>query len=1052
MSFTHLHVHSHYSLLDGLTKIDELISAAKRNGMTSLAITDHGVLYGAIEFYKKARAAGINPIIGVEAYIAPFGMASKTRNEDKVRRHLILLAKDLEGYHNLLLLTTKAHLEGYYYKPRIDRELLRTHSKGLIALSGCLNGELSKLITVGNFEEAQTIAREYADIFGNNNFYLELQRHPGLPQQENVNKGLLEISRKTGIPVVATADLHYLNPEDKKAQEVLVAINTNKELTDDTRLSMGRCDLSFLSGEAVQELFGDIPEAIENTARIAERCNLQLELGSLKLPRFPLPPKANSNEYLTKLCAERLGTRYPATDGQKEARERLDYELDVIGKTSFADYFLIVWDIVSWAKSQGIVVGPGRGSAAGSLVSYLLGITDVDPLRYQLLFERFLNPERISPPDIDLDFADTRRDEVIAYARKRYGEDHVAQIITFGTLASRAGIRDVGRSLGYAYSYCDRLAKMIPFGLSLDLALEEVQEFRKLYDTDLKAKELIDLSRRLEGVARHASTHACGVVIAPEPLTTYTPLQNAAQGEKTIVVTQYEMHAVEDLGLLKMDFLGLKNLTIIEHTLGLLKKRGSSLASLEGIPLDDAATFALLREAKTKGIFQLESEGMQRYLKELEPSEFNDIMVMIALYRPGPMELIPTYIARKKGQEPVTYLHPLMEPALKGTYGIMIFQEQLMQVARDVAGFTLGQADILRKAVGKKIKELLKEQKNKLVEGMKEKGISNVIAQKVWKLIEPFDRYGFNRSHACGYAMVSYRTAFLKANHPLEFMTALLNTRQGDLDRIAFFVEEAKAMGLRVLPPDINESFEDFTPVGEQTIRFGLKAIKNVGEAIIHLLIEERQAHGPFSDVLDLITRVRERNFNKKVLESLIKSGALDGFNDRATLFANIDTLLRIGQEVKQENNSSQGSLFGKTAKPTVRLQETPPLSLQEKLLWERELLGLYLSGNPLEKHRALFEKKLIPLEKVNDQFLDRKVFIGGTIEEIKKIVTKKGDPMMFLRLKDFTHSMEVTVFPSMLRDNDTPWREGNIAIIEGKVERRAGTLQVICQRLKILQ
>lgn len=1048
MKFTHLHVHSHYSLLDGLPKIDELIAAAKEHNMDSLALTDHGVMYGAVEFYKKAKAAGIKSIIGEEVYVAPYGYTSKTRQEDRTRRHLTLLAKNYKGYQNLLVLTTKAHLEGFYYKPRIDRELLRSHSEGLIALSGCLNGEIPRLILQGNFENAIMLAREYQDIIGKGNFYLELQRHPNLKDQEKVNQALIEISRKTSIPVVATTDLHYLHTQDQKAQETLVSINTNKELSDDNRLSMRQCDLSFLPLQKVQELFYDIPEAIENTQKISENCNLELELGNLKLPAFSNEEGMPPHHLMVKLCEKGLVKRYPTS--RDEAKKRLDFELSVIEKTHFSSYFLIVCDIVGWAKSHGITVGPGRGSAAGSLVSYLLEITDIDPLEHKLLFERFLNPDRISPPDIDIDFADARRDEVIQYAKSRYGEDHVAQIITFGTLASRAGVRDVGRALSYPYTFCDHVAKMIPFGLTLTQCLEEISEFRKLYDTDQKMRDLVDLSRQLEGVARHASTHACGVVITPTPLTDYTPLQYASADDKT-VVTQYEMHSIDDLGLLKMDFLGLKNLTIIEDTVNVIKSRRGEYVDLKVIPANDTPTFELLREGKTKGIFQLESEGMRRYLKELEPTEFNDIVVMISLYRPGPMELIPTYIARKRGKEPLTYLHPKMKSTLEETYGIMIYQEQLMKIAQDLAGLTLAQADILRKAVGKKIKSLLEEQKTKLLDGMKKNGISSSVAQKIWKLIEPFDRYGFNKSHGTGYAMISYQTAYLKAHYPLEFMTALLNSRQGDTERLAPFIEEARAMGIKVLPPDINESFLNFTPVGDNTIRFGLKAIKNIGEGIIMEIIQERQAKGPFQGATELLERVKNHTLNKKVLESLIKSGALDAMDERNRLLENLDLLLRFSSQMKTLVRQGQASLFAPTFRSTIHLESADPASFERMLIWEKELLGLYISGNPLEKHRRLFEKKLLPLEKITESFANKEVVVGGSIEKVKKIITKSGNPMLFVRIKDFSAELEVTVFPSLAEENGSEFKEGNIVAIQGKIEVRQGEPTLICQKVKLL-
>lgn len=1046
--FTHLHTHSHYSLLDGLPKIDELISAAKRNGMDALALTDHGVMYGAIEFYKKAKAAGIKPIIGQEAYIAPYGYESKTRPEDKVRRHLVLLAKSEEGYQNLIYLTTKAHLEGYYYKPRIDRELLKKHAKGLIGLSGCLNGELAHLILQGKKDEALKTAREYEEIFGKGNFYLELQHHPKLKEQQKVNEALKEFSRLLTIPLVATADLHYLHLQDQHAQEVLVAINTNKELSDDARLSMKSCDLSFASPETMRERFKDVPEAVENTQRVAQLCDLAIELGTLKLPEFPLEKGKDANEVLRILCKKGAGQRYGGE--RDEVKKRLDYELSVIKKTAYAHYFLIVSDIVNWAKREGIVVGPGRGSAAGSLVSYVLNITNIDPLAYGLLFERFLNPERVSAPDIDIDFADARRDEVIAYTRKRYGQDHVAQIITFGTLASRGGVRDVGRTLGYPYAFCDRIAKLIPFGYSLQKTLDEISDFRKMYDIDPKVREVVDLSKKLEGVARHASTHACGVVIAPEPLTHYVPLQHASQDDRTII-TQYEMHSVEDLGLLKMDFLGLKNLTIIEDALSVIKQQKGVQIDIDSIPLEDEKTFELLQKAQSTGVFQLESEGMKRYLKELKPTSLEDIIAMCALYRPGPMELIPSYIRRKHGKEPISYVHPIMKHALATTYGIIVYQEQVMDMATEFAGLTKGEGYLLIKAVGKKIKTLLDEQKEKFIQGCIRNKISRSIGQKTWELIEPFARYGFNKSHASGYALIAYQTAYLKANYPLEFMTALLNSRQGDIERLAFFIEEARAIGLEVLPPDINESLVNFTPVGEKRIRFGLKAIKNVGEPVVIAIIEERKKNGPFISVENLIERAGQPALNKKVLEALIKSGSLDALHDRKVLLENLDVILKFGQEARSLNNSLQGSLFAQSQRPRLALRDAPLVSSQERLAWERELLGLYISGNPLEKYRKLFEKKLLPAGEITERLANREVVIGGTIEAIKKITTRNGDPMIFMRVKDFTKTLEVTIFPSIIKETAYELKEGAIAIIQGKVELRQGALQLICRKIKTL-
>ncbi|MDP3991215.1 MAG: DNA polymerase III subunit alpha, partial [Candidatus Nealsonbacteria bacterium] len=702
--FTHLHVHSHYSLLDGLPKIDQLLDYVKELGMESIALTDHGVLYGAVEFFKKAKERGIKPIIGSEVYMAFEGMQQKRPNIDDKRSHLILLAKNEEGYKNLVKLITKAHLEGFYYKPRIDEETLRNHSNGLIGLSACLHGKIPQLILAKNIKGAEILALKYQEIFGQGNFYLELQDHPNIPEQKKINEELLIISKKTGIPLVASNDVHYLKSEDAEAQDILMLINTGADRNDPERLSMKENDLSLKTAEQMIECFKDVPQAIQNTQKIADACNFQFILGETSLPYFPLPKDKTADDYLKELCFERLEKRYPKPE--KEVLERLEYELSIIKQTGFAPYFLIVQDFVNWAKNNRIVVGPGRGSAAGSLVSYCLRITNVDPLKYKLLFERFLNPERISLPDIDLDFADRRRDEVIRYVEEKYGKERVAQIITFGTMAARAAIRDVGRALGYNYGLCDQTAKMIPFSFTLNEAMTKVKEFRNAYQSDEQIKRLIDIAKKLEGVARHASTHACGVVISKDPLENIVPLQHPTQNEQSIV-TQYEMHSIEDLGLLKMDFLGLKNLTIIEDTLARIYAVHNKSIDIENLPTEDEKTYKLLKEANTVGVFQLESDGMRRYLKQLKPTEFEDIIAIVALYRPGPMQLIPDYIARKHKQKEIEYLHPKLEPILKNTYAIPVYQEQIMEIARELCGFTLGEADVLRKAIGKKIKKLL---------------------------------------------------------------------------------------------------------------------------------------------------------------------------------------------------------------------------------------------------------------------------------------------------------------------------------------------------------
>ncbi|HDJ30610.1 MAG TPA: DNA polymerase III subunit alpha, partial [bacterium] len=716
MKFTHLHLHSHYSLLDGLPKIDEIIEYVKELGMDSVALTDHGNLYGAVEFYKKAKQAGIKPIIGCEMYQAYERMEQKRPHIDDKRYHLVLLVKNKEGYKNLVKLVTEAHLRGFYYKPRIDEEILAQHSSGLIGLSACLQGKIPQLIIANKIEEAKKTALRFKEIFGEGNFYLELQHHPNIPEQKKVNQALIRFSKELNIPLVATCDSHYLRPEDAQAQDILMLINTGADPNDPERLTMKSDVFSVRSPQEMMEFFKDIPEAIENTQRIVEECNFEFELGKTKLPRFEVPEGKTPNSYLRELCQEGLKKRY-GTSPRKEVIERMEYELSVIEQTGFASYFLIVQDFVNWAKQRRIVVGPGRGSAAGSLVAYLLGITNVDPLKYNLLFERFLNKERISMPDIDIDFTDRRRDEVIEYIAQKYGRNRVAQIITFGTMAARAVVRDVGRALGYSYSFCDRIAKMIPFGFTLDQALEKISEFRELYENDDKVRKLIDFAKKLEGCARHASTHACGVVVSNEPLDTIVPLQHPTQDEKTIV-TQYEMHSIEDLGLLKIDLLGLKNLTIIEDTLARIYKVQNKKIDIENIPHDDKKTFELLQKGETTGVFQLESDGMKKYLKQLKPTKFDDIIAMVALYRPGPMGLIPEYIQRKHGIKKIEYPHPKCEKILASTYGIPVYQEQIMQIAQELAGFSLSEADILRKAIGKKIKKLLLAQKEKFINGM----------------------------------------------------------------------------------------------------------------------------------------------------------------------------------------------------------------------------------------------------------------------------------------------------------------------------------------------
>ncbi|MFH1036941.1 MAG: DNA polymerase III subunit alpha, partial [Patescibacteria group bacterium] len=969
------------------------------------------------------------------------------------RYHLILLAKDAEGYRNLVKLTTRAHLEGFYYKPRVDHELLEKHSGGLVALSACLQGEIPQLILSKKLKEAEELALKYQKMFGTDSFYLEIQNHPNTPSQKIINDALIAMSKKTGIPLVATCDSHYLKPEDAEAQDILMLINTGADPNDPERLTMKGEDFSLKSPDEMSEAFKDSPEALENTQKIADMCNFEFELGKTKLPKYPsLPEGKTAEEYLKELCYQRLENKYP--EKSKEVIERLEYELSVIEKTGFAGYFLIVQDFVNWAKQNRVVVGPGRGSAGGSIVSYVLGITNIDPIKYDLLFERFLNPERISMPDIDLDFTDRRRNEVLNYISEKYGKDHVAQIITFGTMAARAVIRDVGRALAYPYSYCDRIAKLIPFGFTLEQSLASIKEFRQEYLEDPKAKKLVDFAKKLEGVARHASTHACGVVISADSLDNIVPLQHPTQDDLNIV-TQYEMHSIEDLGLLKMDLLGLKNLTIIEDTLARIYVVQNKKIDLEKIPLDDKETYRNLQKGNTIGVFQLESEGMQMYLKQLKPTDLEDIIVMCALYRPGPMALIPDYVAGKNKKKIVEYLHPKLKPILESTYGIIVYQEQVMKIARELCGFTLGEADVLRKAIGKKIKKLMADQKEKFIMGAKNNGVREDIAKKIWHWIEPFASYSFNRSHATAYALIAYQTAYLKTHFPVEFMGSLLTSERTDVERIGFLIGESKKMGVEVLPPDVNESLANFTVVpGQNQIRFGLTAVKNVGTNVVEAITSERKANGPFPSIEDFVNRVNSKDLNKKSLESLIKAGAFDRLAERNLLLSNLERLLEIARETQKNKLNGQKGLFeslGEQQKQSHNFQLSPaaPATEREKLAWEKELLGLFVTSNPLENFRQIFEKKVSPISKVKSGAKNKNVKVGGIISSFKKIITKNGKPMLFVNLEDLNDKIEIVVFPSVIERNPAVFQENKIVFISGRTDSRDGTIKVICETIE---
>ncbi len=1061
--FTHLHVHTHFSLLDGLAKIDDILDRAKELGMESLAITDHGVLYGAIEFYIKAKARGIKPIIGCEMYLTPTDLHSKDPSSaDRKRHHLILLAKNEAGYKNLMRLITIAHLEGFYYKPRIDKTVLRSHCEGLIGLSACAEGEIPAAAISGNMEKAEKLALEYQDIFGEGNFYLEIQHHPKFAPQQIANDALISISKKYNIPLVATNDIHYVNEDDASVQDILLCIQTNRKVEEQNRMNLMDFKLYLKSPEEMVAHFKDTPEAIANTQEIVDKCNLEITLGETQLPHFEVPAGETTETFLRKLTEEGMLKRFKPDDILKVHRDRMEYELSIIEKTGFASYFLIVQDMINWAKDQGIVVGPGRGSAAGSFVSYLIGITNLDPIKYDLLFERFLNPERISMPDIDMDFADDRRDEVLDYVRGKYGNDHVAQIITFGTMAARAAIRDAGRALGFPYDFCDKTAKLIPMFSTIADALENVKEFKDFYASGPDSKKLIDSAKRLEGVVRHASMHACGVVITREPVTEYTPLQKI-QGKKEGSVTQYSSSTkssyVEKIGLLKMDFLGLKNLTIMQNTLRILKKTKSLELNIDDIPEEDPQTFKLLQRAGTTGVFQLESSGMKRYLKLLQPSVFEDIIAMVALYRPGPMDWIPDFISRKHGEKSIQYLHPKLKPILEKTYGVAVYQEQVMQIAQALAGFTLGEADVLRKAMGKKIFALIAEQKIKFIESAVKLGTDRKVAEKVFAYIEPFAGYGFNRSHAACYALIGYQTAYLKAHYPAEFMAALLTSDQDDIDRVAIEVTECREMGIEVLPPNVNESFEEFSVIVDPEtkkagkIRFGLNAVKNVGHTVAHEIVEERKRAGRFTSLADFIERVESKDLNKKSIEALAKVGALEDLGERNQIVASIENILAHSKNFQKNKNSKQVSLFGELelAKAEIQLIPTYPATKKQQLSWEKELIGLYISGHPTSEYQSYIDSVAVPIRNVGRDLVGQEISLGGIISKVKKIFLKNQKTMLFATIEDMYSNIEFIVFPKVLEATGSLWTEDKIILASGKISDKDGSFKLLVDSAKVI-
>lgn len=1050
-SFVHLHVHSEYSLLDGASRIGNLVRAAKNMNMPALALTDHGVMYGAVDFYKTAKEEGIKPIIGCEVYVAPRSRFDREPHRDDYQYHLVLLAMNDIGYRNLTAVVSAAYLEGFYYKPRVDRELLAKHSQGLIALSACIAGEIPFYFLRSRDQEAYETAAWYKEVFGKN-FFLEIQDQD-LPEQRQLNRQLIELSHKLNIPLVATNDVHYVYQEQARLQDVLLCIQTGKNIRDPNRLRFPNAQFYLKSPEEMAALFNEVPTALTNSLAIAERCNYDFTFGKLHLPAYEVPNNEDTISYLKHLCYKGLEERYPNDNGV--ARQRLDYELGIIEQMGYPGYFLIVWDIVNFARSRGIPVGPGRGSAAGSLVAYCLGITSIDPLRYNLLFERFLNPERVSMPDIDMDFCFERREEVIQYVFEKYGSEHVAQIVTFGTMAARAAVRDVGRALGIPLNEVDRIAKMVPgeLGITLERALATNSELKEIYESSPIVKELLDTAKGLEGMPRHASTHAAGIVITKEPLTHYLPLQKNGDA----VTTQFSMQVVEELGLLKMDLLGLRTLTVIGHARKAIHENYGIDLDINEVPLDDQPTYNLLASGESTGIFQLESSGMRAILKELKPERFEDIIALVALYRPGPLGsgMVTDFIKRKHGLTPIKYLHPSLEPILKDTYGVILYQEQVMRIASELAGFSLGQADLLRRAMGKKKPEVLAAQRNRFIEGAVRNNIPQDIAMKVFELMEYFAGYGFNASHSAAYALVAYQTAYLKAYYPAELMSALLSSVSEHLDKMGPYLTECQRLGIKVLPPDVNEAGIDFTVSGGN-IRFGLAAVKNVGRAAVEAIIAAREEEGPFTSLLDFCRRVDSRLANKRVVESLIRCGAFDSIhkNRRQLLFI-LDTCFELAAQRQEDRRSGQISLLDmvpeKANEPT--LPDINDFSQADILSMEKELLGFYLSGHPLEPYAAIFKRKVThSLDKLSELPDGSQVVVGGMINNFRRIITRKGEPMAYITLEDFSGKTEVILFPRVY-DQGRSWLEADkVVIINGHIDKRDEGIQVLADKIRLLK
>jgi len=1054
-NFVHLHCHSEYSLLDGAARINDMINRAASLGMPALALTDHGTMFGVIDFYRAAREAGVKPILGCEVYLSARSRFQKEAKRDDSQYHLVLLAENNTGYRNLMHLVSSGYLEGFYYKPRVDRALLKECSEGLIALSACLAGEVPSLILQGQVEKARQVAREYREIFGPDNFFLELHDH-GLPEQKIVNEKLLEISKAEGIPLVAANDVHYLSRQDAGVHDVLLCIQTGKTVEETERMRFETEEFYFKTAEEMEDLFADYEGALSNSLKIAERCNVEKDFSKRYLPEYHMPEGKNPDIYLRELCYKGLETRY--SEVTSDIKERLEYELKVISKMDYSHYFLIVWDLIEYAKKEKVIVGPGRGSAAGSLVAFSLGITNIDPLRYSLLFERFLNPERISMPDIDIDFCDDKRDKVMQYVCDKYGQEKVAQIITFGTMAARAAVRDVGRVLAIPYADVDRIAKLIPVEpkMTIKKALDQSKDLQALYKEE-QYRNLLDLSMAVEGMPRHASTHAAGVVIAEEPLINFVPLYKTADSS---VVTQFPMNTLEDLGLLKMDFLGLKTLSIIGEALENIEKRHGETIDIENISLENDAAYELLSRGETTGTFQLESTGMRSVLRDLMPNKFEDIIAVVALYRPGPMEQIPVFVESKHGKREIKYAHPVLEPILNETYGVIVYQEQIMEIAARMAGFTLGQADLLRRAIGKKKMEILDEQRQLFINGCVENGYSKELASEIYDLILKFASYGFNKSHAAAYAMIAYQTAYLKANYPVEFMAALMTVYYSNSDKVALYIADCKRMNIELLPPDINESDTHFTPIGENRIRFGLAAVKNVGLGAIESIIEARKEK-PFVSMRDFVSRIDMRSCNRKVMESLVKCGAFDSLGGhRAQYLAIVDDVLAQGQSAQRERENGQISMFSlmdESVKEEMlddNLPDIEPFSDKERLFLEKEMLGLYISGHPLGPYQTILENmpNLTPCAQLSSAGDNNHVKVGGIIVAVRSFFTKKNKQMAFVKLEDLTGSVELVVFPDLYEKSASMLEEDSLLLVEGRTDlKEEEDVKILAETIKPL-